>query len=259
MDTRKIYYIYKNVKRDIEKIDSRIEQSRFETLLLNGQYRGDLQATSLYKESEISDFIDEWEVNGFTGEYAQNLDGSFFIRGDILVVREVKCPDDMTLAKFNTLSVGEMDQLIYNHPECEISANLVCSSNIPVSIDALAEIEFKPAFNNLRLIAKNNTDIHTFFDFYNYKEKIKDEVKNICNGVSSSYLEENKDVYVYTIACEMANKIHEHFNFNNKPFIITEEIKDIYKKYLQEDIEKFFDEHINIKLEQNIEKGGKHR
>ena len=260
METRKIYYVYENIKREINPIKNRISNDDFSNLLLNGRV-GDLQIPSLFKESKIADFIDEWEVSGFTGEYGLNIDGSYFVKGDILIVREVKCPDDMVLSKFNSLSVGELDQVISKYPDCELKAQLVCSSNIPVSIDALAEIEFKPAFNSFRLLAKNKTDIHTFFDFYNYKDTIKKEVESVCNSCNLSLdsLNKNTNVYIYRVACNMADKIKEHFNFNNKPFIITDEIKDIYKISLQEYIKIAFKEYVNNYLEQNLLKGGKHR
>lgn len=256
MDTRKIYYVYKNVVREVDELKQRISYNEFLNLLLRPS-KDDLFFTSLFKENRISDFIDEWSINGFTGVYMKNpyVNDKYVVKGDVMMIKEVKCPDDMSKDTFLNLSINDLEKIIIDNPLYEVRTDYVCN-NIPVNIDILEEVEFKPTFDKLRMIVKNKTDNNTFFDFEDYLKQIKSYIRDFCEDKSFSELSDNYDINIEKFANYFSDHLQDDFNFNNMPFIINNEIKNRYKQSIKTDLE---DVYARCLYEKDLEKGGRRR
>ena len=275
MDTRKIYYIYKNVKRDISPLKMRINHSQFNDLLLQGDGTNgdDWFITSLLTPDVISDFVDEWSIEGFSGEYIRNFDDTYSVKGDVLLVTEVKCPYEyMDQSEFMNMPVEDLvvflrDKLVNNALEFEKIIEFT-SSYVPPVLDILSDVEFKPVFDKLRMIVKNNVG-EIFYDFNDYKSNLKNDVRDFCDAEDLQKLIDYRDVAVYKIAYDFSHNIKNDFNFNNEPFIITDKMIDKYTVAIADDVAKEVDDYINQKkakkkdsdidfdkLEKDLAKGG---
>lgn len=246
MVTRKIYELYENVNRAYKKpsIANRMSQEDFKNLLLYGR-DGSSPIESLCFPNERADWIDE--DNLVEGSYFYNQTTSLYeVSGDVLVIDEAICPDNITEEEFNSLPIEELLEKI-NEGEIEIQSYDLVVSKVPEELDIEVEDKinlFQPLYQNGLAMCYTSGLGNNEYD-YKY-DQYRDCVNYYFESFNDVELEDfvlDKNIYLEQAIDDFADNIKDDFKLP-ETFIITDEIIKSYKAAVEDDLERALDSYI---------------
>lgn len=243
MVTRKIYELYENVERVYKapNIAYRMSQEEFEELLF---YGNGATANSIDTPNKSADWIDEDDL--VEGSYFYNqTTGLYEVSGDVLVIDEAICPDNMTEEEFNSLSFEELLEKI-KKGEIEIQSYDLVVSKVPeeLDIEVEEEVEFKPHYQNGLAMCYTSGLGNNEYD-YTY-DGYSDCVTYYFESFNDEELEafiQDKEYYLKQAINDFADNIKDDFELP-ETFIITDEIIKSYKEAIGDDLERQLDSYI---------------